>query len=563
MPAEITTLRDVLHGSSKLHPDRPALSMVDGRPLTYAALFDQVNSLSHFLQEKGIVKGDRVALLGENMPNWGMAYFAITSMGAVAVPLLIDFHPNQIGHILRHAGCKAIFVSAKLSVKLDEVEIRDVHTTILLDDLTVVPPRTKQDTIARLLEQGSREFARLRGAALRASRRTPSPVKPDDLAAIVYTSGTTGHSKGVMLTHGNLVSDAQATANLVDVSHEDRMLSILPLPHAYECTIGLITPVLIGASVYYLDRPPTQPVLLPALQKVKPTVLLVVPLVVEKIYKSKIHPRLTKNALLRSMQRVRAIRKKLSRMAGEKLRASFGGELRILPIAGASLAPDVEQFLHEAGFPYTIGYGLTETSPLIASTPPEKTRLHSTGPAIPGTEIRIDNPDQETGEGEILVKGPTVMKGYYKDPERTNEVLSHDGWFRTGDLGVLDDDNYLYIKGRLKNMILGSNGRNIYPEELEAIINELDIVLESLVLEENGTLVARIHPDYEKLDRILSSSSANESQVREKLRSLMDNLHRQINDRLPAHSRIGRIIEQVEPFVKTPTQKIKRYLYIA
>jgi long-chain acyl-CoA synthetase len=340
------------------------------------------------------------------------------------------------------------------------------------------------------------------------------------------------------------------------------MLSILPLSHTYECTLGLITPLLIGASVYYLDRPPTGPVLLPALAQVKPTVLLVVPLIVEKIYKSKIHPRLARNALLRGMQHVRVIRKKLHRIAGKKLHASFGGELRILPIGGASLAPDVEQFLHDAGFPYTIGYGLTETSPLIAATPPGKTRLRSTGPALLGTQIVIDDPDPETGEGEILVKGPTVMKGYYKDPERTDEVLTDDGWFRTGDLGILDDDNYLYIKGRLKNMILGSNGRNIYPEELEAIINEFDIVLESLVLEENGTLVARIHPDYEKLDKMLSSSSANESKVREKLHSLLSALHRQINNRLPAHSRIGRIIEQVEPFEKTPTQKIKRYLYV-
>ncbi|MCK5572142.1 MAG: AMP-binding protein, partial [Bacteroidetes bacterium] len=290
MADEVTTLRDVLIQSTRLHPDRPALSMVDGPRLTYSSLLTRVNDLSRFLHNAGIVNGDRVGILGENMPNWGAAYFAITSMGAVAVPLLTDFHSSEIGHILRHADCKALFVSHRLFGKLDEVQIKEVQTRILLDDFTLVPPRTRKDTLARLLQQGTREFAKLREAALKASGRIPRAVQADDLAAIVYTSGTTGHSKGVMLTHGNLVADAKATVSLVSASHEDRLLSVLPLPHTFECTIGLIAPVLVGASVYYLDKPPSAPVLLPALAKVKPTVFLAVPLVVEKIYKNRIQP---------------------------------------------------------------------------------------------------------------------------------------------------------------------------------------------------------------------------------------------------------------------------------
>ena len=247
----------------------------------------------------------------------------------------------------------------------------------------------------------------------------------------------------------------------------------------------------------------------------KPTVLLSVPLVIEKIYKNRIHPRLHGSAIMRSLHRISPVRRSLHRAAGKKLKEVFGGELRILAIAGAALAPDVEQFLREARFPYAIGYGLTETSPMVAGTPPERTRFRSTGPALPGTEIEIRNADASTGEGEIFIRGPMVMKGYYKDPERTAAVLDEQGWFRTGDLGVLDADGYLYIKGRLKNMILGPSGKNIYPEEIEGIINEQDVVVESLVYEEQGRIVARIYLDYEKLDRLFPASSLSEAQIRE------------------------------------------------
>jgi long-chain acyl-CoA synthetase len=556
------TLRNVLWQNAQIRAERTALASVDGPSMTYAELLQRVQEVSRFLHERGVIAGDRVAILGENMPNWGAAFFAITSMGAVAVPILIDFHPPEIHHILRHAEAKAIFISRRLIPKLEEAEIPSLGTLVLLDDLTLIPPANERTRLAEILERGSREVARLKEAALRLTGKVHETVQGDDLAAIIYTSGTTGHSKGVMLTHGNIVSDALSIPKIVSITHEDRLLSILPLAHTYECTLGLVTPISIGAAVYYLDRPPPPPQHLPALQRVRPTIMLSVPLVIEKIFKNKIHPELTRSALLRRLYGIPFFRKRLHVIAGKKLLKTFGGELRIFTIGGAPLAPDVEEFLREAKFPYAIGYGLTETAPLVAGSSPARTRYRSTGFPMPGTQIRIDHPDPVTGEGEIVIKGPTVMKGYYRDEERTREVFTPDGWFRSGDLGAYDSDGYLFIKGRLKNMILGANGKNIYPEEIEGVINEYDVVMESLVYQHENRLIAKIHLNYEELDRKLTSLRMTEAQVRDHVRKLLDELRAEINARLPKFARLHRLIEQQEPFEKTPTQKIKRHLYL-
>ncbi|HEX7571921.1 MAG TPA: AMP-binding protein, partial [Bacteroidota bacterium] len=469
---ESLTLRSILRQSTRRFKDRIAFSTVDGDSILYGRFGERVEELSHFLHDRGIIPGDRVAILSENKPNWGIAFFAVTTMGAIAVPILTDFHPNEVHGILRHSESKALFVSKKLAGVLEETEFTHLTTRILIDDLSIIPPEASHDRVKQFLDQGSREIARLKEVALRVTGRIAPEVREEDTAALIYTSGTTGHSKGVMLTHKNLTSDVLACSQLVDVSEQDRFLSILPLSHTYECTLGLILPVMTGASVYYLDKPPSAGVLMPAMVKVRPTVMLSVPLIIEKIYKGKIHPKLTGNPVVRGLYKIPLVRKRLHAAAGRKLLASFGGKLRIFTIGGAPLAQDVELFLREAGFPYAIGYGLTETSPLIAGSPPESTKFRSTGFPVSGARIKIDNPDPETGEGEILVKGPMVMKGYYRDPTRTAEVMTPEGWFRTGDLGVFDRNGYLYIKGRLKNLILGPSGKNIYPEEIESTINE-------------------------------------------------------------------------------------------
>ncbi len=561
-PLEKLTLRALLQRSASDFADRPALSAVNGEQFTYASLNHLVQTVSELLHNRGIITGDRVAILSENKPQWGIAYFSITVMGAVVVPILSDFHTTEVHHIIQHSESKAIFVSRKLYGKIESLDARNLDTIIILDDFTLVPPRTAKNKLTEVFEEGGREFARLKERAMKFVGLIPATVEENDLAAIVYTSGTTGHSKGVMLTHKNIVADAIATTKIVPVGPGDRMLSILPLAHMYECTLGMVLPIMNGASVAYLDKPPTAGVLLPALERIRPTIMLSVPLVIEKMFKTAILPRLTGSSISRNLYRVPFIRKRLHRIAGRKLLKLFGGALKVFCVGGAPLAPEVEQFLREAKFPYAIGYGLTETSPLVVGTGPESTRHQSAGKPLPGIGIRIGSPDPSNGEGEILVQGPTVMKGYYKDPAKTSEVLTNDGWLHTGDLGVIDRDGYVFVKGRIKNMILGSNGKNVYPEEIESIVNEFEIVLESLVFQQNNQIAARIHLNYEDIDRKFAKENLEESQIRDRIKTLLEELRRQINARLSSHSRIQTLIEQTEPFEKTPTQKIKRHLYV-
>ena len=502
-----------------------------------------------------------MAILGENGPFWSIAYFATTTIGAAVVPILPDFHPNEISHILRHSESRIVFISERYYHKVEDLDLKAFQAVVLLDDFSIINPRTSKATLRRLLQEGSKELRKIRNIAMRLAGIKPTRVSPNDLAAIIYTSGTTGHSKGVMLTHRNLVSNTLACAVIQPIEPEDRLLSILPLAHVLESTIGMILPIMQGASIFYLRKPPTAAVLLPALETVRPTIMLAVPLIIEKIFKTRILPEIRKRFVVRMLYKFPAVRRKLHRIAGKKLMQTFGGNLKFFGIGGAPLAPDVEMFLRDAGFPYAIGYGLTETSPLIAGCGPALTKYRATGPVVVDCEIRIAKPDQVTGIGEIQARGANVMKGYYRDPERTKEAFTPDGWFRTGDLGMVDEEGYLFIKGRLKNMILGPSGENIYPEAIESVINRSDFVLESLVYEDEGALVARIHPDYEKLDEQFAAEGLTESQAEERIRQILDEIHKTVNSQVSAFSRIARVIEQTEPFEKTPTQKIKRYLY--
>jgi long-chain acyl-CoA synthetase len=529
--------------------DRDALAFVGGTPETYVRLAAGIDAVSALLQRAGIGRGDRVAILGHNMPNWAKAYFGATFTGAVAVPLLPDFHPSEIDNILRHAEPAALFVSAGLEVRLKEVDAAPVRLVVRLDDFQVI----------RADEPGLAFDPKARPQA-------PVPeVAEDDLAAIIYTSGTTGNSKGVMLTHRNICHNASASRLIQPVNEHDRFLSILPLSHTYENTLGLILPLISGASVHYLQKPPTPAVLLPALASVRPTTILAVPLVIEKIYRHRVLPVLTKNAVMRLLYRIPFLRRGLHRIAGRKLMETFGGRLRFFGVGGAKLDPIVDRFLDEARFPYAIGYGLTETSPLAAGSAPFGTKVGFVGPRLPGTEVELRDVDPRTGEGEIWIKGPNVMRGYYREPDLTAEVLTVDGWFRTGDLGFFDADGNLAIRGRLKNVIVGASGENIYPEEIESVINSFRHVVESLVVQQKGRLVAMVHLNRDELEQryhhLRDEAGRRVDDVERRADEVLRELKAYVNARVNRFSQIQVLIHSPEPFIKTATQKIKRFIY--
>lgn len=557
------TIAKIFETSCSKFANHRAIGFFEEEDISYRELKKRVEELKKFIQDRGIIPGDRVAILGENSPNWVIAYFAITTSGAIVVPILPDFHHTDIHHILRHSEAKALFVSERYYNKIEDFDSTSFLFLVLLDNLSLIEPGTKKSTLKSLLKEGENELRRIGSIALRKVGLINNEIKPDDIAAIIYTSGTTGHSKGVMLTHRNIATNSAAGAKVKSLSPSDRLISILPLAHVYECTVGMILPIMCGSSIYYLRKPPTVSVLLPALSKIKPTAILTVPLIIEKIYKQRIYPSLHKNWVIKKLIKLPVLRKKIFQAAGKKLLKTFGVELEFFGVGGAALSPEVEKFLIEAGFPYAVGYGLTETSPLIAGCNPKNQRFGSTGPVIQGAEVRIANPDPKTGIGEIQVRGLNVMKGYYRNEEATKNAFTADGWFKTGDLGVFDNDGFLYIKGRLKNMILGPNGENIYPETIENLLNEHPLVLESLVYDEQGMIVGRVYLDYEKLDELFAAQKIDERQAHNKIQELLDNLKKTTNEKLPRFSQISRLIEQREPFEKTPTQKIKRYLYTA
>ncbi len=522
-----------------------AYAFVGESPISYETAYRQIQSVMAFLGKNGIIPGDKVALLSPNMPNWGISYFAITFMGAVAVPILPDFSNTEVENVLEHSGAKAIFISTALLQRIEGFNSENLKTGILIENFSFI-----------FSEVGSSVY-------------DPSavPVKnyevrEEDLASIIYTSGTTGRSKGVMLTHKNISFDALKGRKIQWIDENDRFLSVLPLSHTYENTLGLVLPMLCGSCVYYLRKLPTPAVLVPAMAEVKPTLMLTVPLIIEKIYFNRVLPTFRDNRILRILYKIPFLRKKLNQAAGKKLLKTFGGELKFFGIGGAKLNKTVEKFLIEAKFPYAVGYGLTETAPLLAGANPSKSVFESTGPAIEGIELMIKNPNKHSGEGEIWARGQNVMKGYYKEPEMTKEVLTSDGWFKTGDLGTFDHNHNLYIKGRLKNMIVGASGENIYPEEIESIINNFRFVVESLVIEQKGKLVALVHINMEELDKKYQSLKQDVTRhVEDKAEEILNELQVYVNSQVNKFSQIQKVVLHPVPFQKTATLKIKRFLY--
>ncbi len=564
IPEEVSNLPLMLKNSAKLFKERPSLTSVDGTVYTYEELDRASQHVAVLLKSAGVSKGDNVAILAENSPHWGIAYFGTLICGATTVPILPDFRALEVRSILEHAAVKTVFISGKLISRLNEGLPPTVEMVINTDDFqlleikkgVVSEPKGSPGELTRLNEEtnisvGDKGFYEAEG---------------EELASIIYTSGTTGRSKGVMLTHTNLLSNAVQSGTVHKVVPEDRWLSVLPLAHTYECTIGMLVTLLNGAMVQYIDKAPTAAYLGPVLKKLQPTTMLTVPLIIEKIYRSTIRPKLTKSAPMRFLMKLGPTRKLLSKAAVKKLMSFFGGQIRFFGVGGAPLAPDVEKFLLEGGFPYAIGYGLTETSPMVAGFNPTNAVFHSVGKVMEGVSVRIDNPDPVTKEGEIVVRGSNVMKGYYKDEEKTAEVFTEDGYFRTGDLGIIDDKDIIYIKGRSKNMILGANGENIYPEEIEAVLNSREIVSESLVMEYKGKLTARVHLKMEVMEEQLQHLKENAAEYKKQMQvkavEALEELMIHVNQHVARNSKLQMMILQLAPFEKTATHKIKRFLYL-
>ncbi|MBO5563340.1 MAG: AMP-binding protein [Bacteroidales bacterium] len=530
-----STLHKVYEYATHTYSKRTAYQFVDGgQHYTYASFRAKCDQLSQRMSRYGISAGDKVAILSQSMPNYIVAFFSVTAFGRVAIPILPDSSENEVTNILNHSESRVIFISKRLRSKLSQ-ECYD-RMTLVIDIETF-------------------EFIKKNQEDFQCDGWVKDP-QPDDLATIIYTSGTTGNAKGVMLSHRNICHNLAASFKAQPCFRKDRFLSILPIAHAYEMSVSTLYSFSVGACCYYIQKPPTPSILIPAMKKVKPTVMLSVPLVVEKIYRNSIVPTVKKSRVLTWLHN--KMPWLLYRLIRARLMKTFGGKLRFFGVGGAKMDTTVETFLKNCHFPYAVGYGLTETAPLVCNVMVDKRkRVGSIGVASYGVEIRLDNMNPENGEGEIVCRGDNVMLGYYKDPERTRQVLDDEGWFHTNDVATMDEDGYYYIKGRLNNTILGPSGENIYPEEIEMVINDMEGVNESLVMERDGKLVALVKFD----DNVLNWDQAGEDKFFEDLEARKQAVLDWVNKTVGKNSKIGEVDAMKEPFEKTATSKIRRFKY--
>lgn len=500
---------------------------------TFGSFKSECDNLSKILTQYGIGAGDKVAILSQSMPNWSVAFFATVAYGRISIPILPDSSENEVTNIINHSESKVIFVSKRLASKVSSEVMEKMTLVIDMDTFEVLKSDDEKFTC---------------------DGRTANPT-PEDIATIIYTSGTTGSAKGVVLSHRNLASNVITCYHSCKRTEKDRWLSILPMAHTLEMTLGMLYPMYTGSTVYYLPKPPVASLLLKAMQIVKPTTMLTVPMIIEKVYKGSVLPTIEKSRTLRWMRD--HMNGLMCRIIGMKLKKTFGGHISFYGIGGAKLDPEVEKFLLKARFPYAIGYGLTETSPLLGYAMNGWRSVGSFGYPVYNVKLKLHDINPETGEGEIVAKGPNVMLGYYKDPARTKKVFTEDGWFRTSDIAIQDEKGRFYIKGRNSNMILGPSGENIYPEEIENVLNNVEGVGEAIVVERNGRLVALVSP----IENFIEWDKESEDKLYEKLDKWKAKIMSVTNKNVNKSSQVSSIEVMKEPFEKTATQKIRRFKY--
>lgn len=547
----MTLLTDTLQQSIRSNWSRPALSDFDGATMTYAEVARRIAKMHILFRAAGIRPGDKIAICARNSSAWASAFLGTLTYGAVVVPVLHEFHPDNIEHLVTHSEAKILFTEQSILDNIDDERMPLLEAVVLLPDFSLA--QSRNELVTATMKHGEKAFAKVYPEGITPAQVSYRQPKASELALINYTSGSTGNSKGVMLTHGNLWGNIGFALSKIDFMQPgDGMLSMLPLAHMYGLVFEFLFPFCIGCHITFLGRVPSPKVVMQAFSVVRPKLVITVPLVIEKIVKGKVFPALRKPAT-RLLLAIPGIRGIIYGKVRQQLLDAFGGQLRQLILGGAAMNAEVEAFLRKIRFPFTIGYGMTECAPLLTYEWWESQRPHSCGRFVEGMEARVDSPDPANVPGVLHVRGKNVMQGYFKNPEATSAALSADGWLDTGDICTIDSDGYVYLRGRDKNMILSSSGQNIYPEEIEAQLNDLPLVGESVVIDRNGKIVAIVHPDYDAGRKLGLSEAQTEQRVVENLPAL--------NKTLPAYSRVSYFEIHRDEFEKTPKHSIRRFLY--
>ncbi|MEE3406810.1 long-chain acyl-CoA synthetase [Bacteroidales bacterium WCE2008] len=546
---EIKSLNKAFQKSFIENWDRPALSNYQGATLFYRDVARRIAKLHIAFEQCGLQKGDKVAICSRNQANWGVSYLAALTYGAVAVPILHEFKPGNIHYLVNHSEAKVLFVDEVVWEGLTADEMPDLQVVVQINTFKFL--YTKFEALWLVREHLNESFGRRYPNNFGPEDLDYYEDTPDEMALINYTSGTSGFSKGVMIPYRAITSNVEfAMQAEPHINNKSDIVAMLPSAHMYGMMFEFLFEMVVGAHVHFLTRVPSPKIILQAFSEIHPNIIVAVPLIIEKIYRSKLKPILDKNKIF---FKIPILDKVLQKKILSELKSSFGNKFEEIIIGGAAFNPEVESFFKKIDFPYTVGYGMTECAPIITYAHWNKAKLYSCGKAALHMEVKIDSPDPLNIPGEVLTKGPNVFLGYYKNPDATAAVMTEDGWLRTGDMGVMDKDGYLFLRGRSKCMILGPSGQNIYPEEIEAVINNVTYVVDSLVIEDNGGLTALIYPDYHQAELDGMSRSDLEKRLRDALP--------EINKEVPNYAKIKDIEFMPEDFERTPKRSIKRYLY--
>ncbi|MCI7197232.1 MAG: AMP-binding protein [Candidatus Cryptobacteroides sp.] len=547
---EFHSVNKLLEESFRKNWDRPALSNYKGQDLAYRDVARRIAKLHIAFEQCGLVKGDKVAICSRNQANWGVSFLAALTYGAVPVPILHEFKPGNIHYLVNHSEAKVLFVDDVIWENLSEAEMPGLYVVVQINTFGFLYSKTEE--MSQIREHLNESFGHKYPNNFGPEDLNYYEDSPEELALINYTSGTSGFSKGVMVPYRALYSNIEFAhvQAMPQLDNTADVVSMLPSAHMYGMMFEFLFEMTIGAHVHFLTRVPSPKVIMQAFADIKPSVIIAVPLIIEKVYKSKLKPILDRNKMIMNLPIIdKVIQKKIL----NELVNAFGGRFYEVIIGGAAFNPEVERFFHKIGFPLTVGYGMTECAPIIGYADWKDAKLYSCGRSVMNMEIKIDSPDPENIPGEVLVKGANVFLGYYKNEEATASVFDKDGWFHTGDMGVMDKEGFLFLKGRSKCMILGPSGQNIYPEEIEGVVNNVTYVVDSLVIEDHGILVSLIYPDYHQAELDGLSKEELEAKIQETLP--------EINKQIPNYAKIAKIEFLPEDFERTPKRSIKRYLY--